>query len=175
MTMSQLGCFLLRVRENPTQLCLSKTQCFIGLSSQQLRSRSSVELFDRLSHHQNTVELTSHCLFSFFCAVTVVHLLSCVRHFAAPQTAACQAPLSSTVSQFAQIHAHGVSEAFSPSSRDIKLLKQSSITCTASFRIVPLCADLLSHINLDHHAQLQQHKESSQQTRFPGLLKAPIE
>ena len=52
-------------------------------------------------------ESSDCCLLKMRLAVVVVvQLLSCVRLSSTPGTAACQASLSSTISQFAQIHVH---------------------------------------------------------------------
>ena len=48
-------------------------------------------------------------------AVVVVHLLSHVPLLVSPWTAACQASLSFTLSEFAQVHVHWVSDAIQPS------------------------------------------------------------
>ena len=45
----------------------------------------------------------------------VDQLLSHIWLLATPWTAACQAPLSSTISQFSQIHVHWVGDAIQPS------------------------------------------------------------
>ena len=49
------------------------------------------------------------------CWVVVVQLLSCVWLFVTPRTAAWQAFLSFTISQFAQTHVHWVGDAIQPS------------------------------------------------------------
>jgi len=45
----------------------------------------------------------------------VIQLLSHVRLFVTPRTVARQAPLSPTISQFAEIHVHWVDDAIQPS------------------------------------------------------------
>ena len=53
------------------------------------------------------------CVF-IFVFVVVVQLLSHVQLFATPGTAACQAPLSFTLLELAQIHVHSVGDAIQP-------------------------------------------------------------
>ena len=55
--------------------------------------------------HKNEV-----CLY-WIITQSIVQLLSCVQLFKTPWTAACQAFLSFTISEFAQIHVHWVNDA----------------------------------------------------------------